>query len=1452
MSFKFKKSNFKVFSKTLDAPSIESVTQTKVGAMSLKLAYEKIIVKDKKEKVSDDETIQASENLDSSNIFKAVFKKGINPYRPEVVLTSEFQPVTTGNFSDFDNNTQTLNFGANKVVEITNVARLIELQAILKRNAIFYSSSLIRRYGNSKISLRQLIRLMERFLRSKRNFNKIYASDTDTIKSNLIKEVRKNSRNPAIAKRIQSADPIFLDLCASYCLNKYAAREISLFVARLFDYKEKIEKSIELSSRPRIRPKRHSPPKRSSKRISGKNNKIKVKNLLMSPILTNITRNVPLTLGSALGSVRKNSQSNLSRSNFENFVNLTAHLYSLIKCHDTIKDLNETNYEIKNSITYGRKGNLRNALNKLRKIKFAGCFSEPNVRQTLSDGASTVSGQTITDIIDATDLGAGNTPESVAEIISAICFDQVAGQNFQTNETFQKISSLSNQYKSSLNSLLTENLIKVTPLRAFDGKDFQELKEETDKHGTFLKMLFDKRTYQNKDYVPYETNNTIASNIYAENDVFPGEEIFYTSAIKANDRTFSELKNFSEEIETSFENIAKNLMSALSLGFDEDGYFLDESKTAIDNLNPMTYFNFYLKSLADELENSFFQESKIFPNLPGLAINMNAAANFDTLADTFCGTITGIFSQEKLSPFWADDSWAISNVVSNDRSVIRGGSTNFTNFVTSKFENIYATLISECKFRTSNGFQAILENLDARSFPRPAERFGRFDSIKFDSYLFHSTSSKIANFDSGKKVINIGVSSDNHFNVTTTEVETALDNVPTLNVPSVTVPSPDSAEPEMREYFYGNKQDLGDTLRDKLNLDVDTNTYPYGSINLAVNMTNVEINNTINGSLGDQSTPGCQFSSNATFMTRVLVNSALGSISRDSAFELPNITEENSEVINNFRNINLFSNRREDTDQTGWRINNYPSNQGEFAPTTAIQRALMFYIFSTGLLSSTQRIQARTQQDKFYLKFKDTRMTGLIKALRGEDLPSNALDSTAHAYQEASERISLVREKIMSRQDYILRCLAVLSDKISSLKEVYKNLTNFIEGSDDDKNFKFVKKNLDENKFFENTFPLLNNSYKDYLAKSFIKNFGRTHGFFPKGDVPNFRDLKIMYKLFSRPGYGFLNKEKFGRKTIYNVGIPLGMIDYLRREAYRETGDEDYLDSSLITITFYKNNQVSANTKYLPKQFIFDMSKYVMPFYCNYYGAVKMSNQVKRMSDDISLEKIIDNFEVLTFNEGANFGLKKNGIGPSGMKGNQTSELADNYENDKAFSEDLIINHILDHYLKLYMQYTTGLQIDESVFLVDSENINVGEVDNSKSNEFKNKIIQNFLLQYPNIAQDEKTRETFFRAANSINNSILMSSGNRLKEMITMPVFERVYSVFINERDFLLDSEEAEDLFKTQPSINRTCELQRRFVNSFKASTTKNKQIKNYLKEINDKHVSLSGFSIDIGLLKKW
>ena len=88
--------------------------------------------------------------------------------------------------------------------------------------------------------------------------------------------------------------------------------------------------------------------------------------------------------------------------------------------------------------------------------------------------------------------------------------------------------------------------------------------------------------------------------------------------------------------------------------------------------------------------------------------------------------------------------------------------------------------------------------------------------------------------------------------------------------------------------------------------------------------------------------------------------------------------------------------------------------------------------------------------------------------------------------------------------------------------------------------------------------------------------------------------------------------------------------------------------------------------------------------------------------------------------------------------------------------------------------------------------------------------------------------------------------------MLSISCFERVFSILINDRDFLIDSDDGDTIFNTSPKINRSALIQRTQINPFNVSRSTNKKLKNYLKELNENHTSLSGFAIDIGILKKW
>ena len=126
--------------------------------------------------------------------------------------------------------------------------------------------------------------------------------------------------------------------------------------------------------------------------------------------------------------VEKNSKNDLNRSNFENLLNLTSHMISLIYCYDTIDDLKNINYDQKENITYGRTGNLHSAYEKLKKLTFSGCFSVRNSKNPVSS-QSRINKSNLDSIYSS--VGSDNNAIATAEMLAGICFSQVCWANFR-------------------------------------------------------------------------------------------------------------------------------------------------------------------------------------------------------------------------------------------------------------------------------------------------------------------------------------------------------------------------------------------------------------------------------------------------------------------------------------------------------------------------------------------------------------------------------------------------------------------------------------------------------------------------------------------------------------------------------------------------------------------------------------------------------------------------------------------------------------------------------------------------------------------------------------------------------------------------------------------------------------------------------------------------------------
>lgn len=1430
MSFKGTKANFAAYNNP--KPKLKANPVVIPGSLAnavIALTAEKINIIAKSEELEENNSsIEATRNKDTSSFHKKLFKKGINVLRPEILLINEYSAIVTGRKVEENQNSINVQYGNNTFVEVTNTARLLELHQILKENAITTADALITRYGNIPSSIHAII---DKLVNLMRFYHKsIYDPNALKMRQNLIQMAIDKENNFSIRSQMNQLTDEVIVLITDYVINDFVAKMLIDYVGNVFDYKDAIESAIELDKKSKTKP-----------------------TIISKTANNNLARPSLSTSLNIKSLINKNeSEFKFEKStNFENFADIIGYTRSLITLSDTIVDLENEEFSKNDAtkITYGKKRRLKRGIEKLKKITFAGCFGHTQRKRTANSDQRMV-GSVIKDVINAT--GVSSNSEAMIELLAALCYDQVTGA-VQFQREFRDIDNiLSNGEKYvSIIQLLNQETLKWLPKHG--GNTYQGQFEKIDTSGELTRYLFQKKisSYDQKEYIPYETNNTISESLYVDNDVFPGEEIFFTSALKNNDIDFKEMERFIAGLKEKWESLTKNIIRSMCLDFDDTGKQSSDDLNTISQLNPLSYLNFYLSLLADDLEKNYINsDRRRKKSLPGLAMLLNNAQSINMTVSSFKSTLMGsLINEGTAAPqFLADQE-------------------NKDWLTDSKLEGLINTLYSESEAQTEKSFRKLLEGINVDNYPKGERGFP--DGGEYDITL---TATGLADGNLGtfkkKQHLQLGVDDDNLL-------------------------KGEGSQYERYNYLHSGEADI--ELTKTLNLKV-TNDWlgPVLLISLAVLTIGTggafaalisaggalaaaaftagailagssivvaggaAITSLVTAKAVEESKPvGIQLTTAGLFTLYSTLDACLSiGIEDRENLSTPNVGNDDITGGDIYFFINDSGNGKYDFLEV-----NQPGEFGGIHKFSAVHRSFLFHYFAVKLLADTQRVAVYTDEGdtealadingpRLKMSIKISRMRGLISALRNESLSPNAGPSETQAYEHANEIISQAKRKITKRRDYILNALSIMDKKISSLENTHKNLKNYLQNAEGAS--QLLRDKLEENNFFEETIPMLNPSYRDYLSKSYYSNFVRSNrSLFTNYDKGDLLDLKIMYKVLTTKNYGFLEKEKFGRKNVYHFGIPLGMLDYLRRKAFKETGDEDYLDSSLICVTLHKANQINSSVNYIPKQFVFDISKHIIPHTYTKNGKLINSNHIKKATDDMNLEKVINEMETFIYNDRVNFGFASNGIGPEGIVGNRSTDIQNNY--GLKFKKSVLKNHIFDYYLKSYTNLSTNIDISESSFLINSDHIFSGQSDNQVASDLRDKIYRKFLLSYPNIDSNPQEKEIFARSINILNNSVIMSSNSRLKEMMSMNCFERVFSVLVNDKDFVIDTDDdLNQIYQSTPFFSLSGGIQNLGLSQNSRNSKRNSTVHSFIKENNEKETSISGFTIEVGILKKW
>lgn len=479
----------------------------------------------------------------------------------------------------------------------------------------------------------------------------------------------------------------------------------------------------------------------------------------------------------------------------------------------------------------------------------------------------------------------------------------------------------------------------------------------------------------------------------------------------------------------------------------------------------------------------------------------------------------------------------------------------------------------------------------------------------------------------------------------------------------------------------------------------------------------------------------------------------------------------------------------------------YPLAHGGIHQFSAPQRITYWYYWVNLLLINSISVKASTiphsnnvrkDKDKFVLKIDTNQFDGVKKGILDaiteieDDInvnqPTNVSNSFLASYEVAKLQTLELLQTIKKRQQYIRDCVGLMAghaDAINASASTAKRAVNGI----DEQNSRSSKRKLTqtvlsgEDLNLQKILPLSTNQTVLTTYQSYINDYRRYNNtLFPLDMKYSLVKNKLMYKVLSTPGYGFLPTEKRGNKSIINVGLPSSMIASLRTKAFDETKDTNFLNSPYVAISIYKKDHLNDKINLLPKVFIFDTSAEILDYKSSLEStSLSLSNHLSSFNGDSSFNQILSTIEITR-------------AGPLDS-GDIVRQLSTGYP-EGIFSKDVLINHVFDYVLKEYMRASTGININPKSFILQEQDVNFNKVNPSNGTgqglvrEFEG-LITEIQRRYPETISDPQLASEVFRLVRVLKNTVPFNIDNRLRKVLYPSAFDKTYSIFINEKDFV-------------------------------------------------------------------
>lgn len=1394
------------------------------------------------------ETAETLVNAYAREAFDLIRFRGLNPLRAEILGEVEFVPMGTGESSAAPNsNSISLNYGAdNQSIQVNQVVRLIELHRVIRQTMQAFASQLIEQStGVDSNTIDNILNNLPGFLalffgevfETAYPYGNITDSDPEVILNNLLNAttdiIRNDSNsNAGVTQYLYSFNGRNLQTAVQSTVNvnesfgkslirvsivNYLIGEIIGFIASISEVQSEINRKLDLSNiskntivfddeRSKLIFRYVQPTVPSdtdflkiatqlSDPHAGQTNTIKLINVLSNLYASALFFKNSSQAATLANETLANNSIFLRTDdiNFKRLGNGISRLKSFYPTHSTV--------------LRAKVGDYLNGLNYFRQDAYHK-YEDDGLDSSLITGNV----QSMLDAADPNDLD-----QAIANLVAAVCYDQVVGYNVNTRANASAFGHLPTQGFNSgtgvfpaleaMKKLVFNDVVSTQTNRGYvtfdeykiikeDTKDSniaEALNSLTDFADTAVGLQQDPFNSANK-IIPLEYSNALNSERSASptSNIRLGSSAYFLGAVLEGDVNLNDFGNFIDEYEAQFKKVRDFVVDYYSLGFDADTGHHDTQYGSAGkisgNLNPASYFYYFMKILANDLDN--VRNSTDKREAINLAFFAESGNSVGEMIKAFKSAYFGVLCSK--SKYLTNDGFNSESLIDSDI-----------------IQNVYDHLC----YHTDSAVIDLLGKISGlASVLRTDNRNFKFDSSKYTTLLSNN---------------NTWLTDDNFDQITTSNVN----------------------------FFYGTNGDLGSSGDSFMSMGDRSDAKDAIQSSVRV-YDNTDRNNEI--ATNGAESRGIRPCYDSKYLHRLLSNSPL--IDPKDLSDGTPILQSNTINSNVFTNY-LFSVRQDDDDN----FDEFVVDSGVFGGifnTTSFQRALIFYMFAMRLVYNNTHVNIHIQGSSNHMKVKQhsPSLNGIVAALKLEPRPSgtNYDGQIKNAYNDTRSFINKVKNAIERKRAELLAPLHLIQCQIKELKDLRARAIQLLNSqvSLNSSPGRYVSSKLISGTgFLNNAFVSFNETTIGGIHKSLINHFSspvneNLSSAISLKDSYSTTDIKIMYKTLTQSGYNFNSNERLGRKKIMHIGLPIGMLNALRQMSFDNSGDEKYLNSTNIAIQVVKTDDLHEEMPYYPRVFVFDMKKHVMP-----KTNFQISNHILNYSDNLDFNSILDSIE--TYVADAQAGLVSAGIGLSGYSNNP-------------LSLSMLKNHVFDYYLKLYCRITSGLDFDEETFKINSNNIFTGQTDITME-PFLNDYVESLIQLYPSSNVNNLASASFYRALSISKNYINFSVFRRLESALSSNCFDRVFSIPISERDFLIPVEDYgvdyNQIF--QPIPNAPPADPTRLTTNVKLSTDTiniafgqtlfdtnrdsglDEKLDEYLKSLNPDSTHISKYSIQVALLKE-